>query len=210
MSRSLPGILVILLAPLLALGACRSANPEAPMLSESAVTLDLPLVRQDELHECGLSAIAALCQYWSREIPAELRADLAKRAKEEEGLSGGELRSALEAVGLETFLFRGTLDRSDTGLYKHVDAGRPLLVMFSIDEEHNHYGLVLGYDEPRKTLVLLDPARGEVLRRIEVFEKSWKDCNQFTLLAVPKSGGEALPSGPGPIYRGSTRPQRNE
>ena len=206
MKSSLPGILAVLLA----LPACRSASPDAPMLSESAVTLDLPLVRQDELHECGLSAIAALCRYWDREIPAELRADLAVRAAEEEGLSGGELRSALESVGFETFLFRGTLDRSDTGIYRHVDAGRPLLVMFALDAEHNHYGLVLGYDEPRKTLVLLDPARGEVLRRVEVFEKTWRDCNQFTLLAVPKSEDGSLPSGPGPIYRGASRPRRNE
>jgi len=179
------------------------------MLSESAVTLDLPLVRQDELHECGLSAIAALCQYWNLEIPPELRQELALRAKEEQGLSGGELRRALESVGMETFLFRGTLDREETGLYKHVDAGRPLLVMFAIAEEENHYGLVLGYDEPRRTLVLLDPARGEVLRRVEAFEPSWNDCNQFTLLAVPKTQGEVLPSGPGPIYRGMARPKRN-
>lgn len=200
---------VVILALLLGLAACRASNPGTPMLSESAVTLDLPLVRQDELHECGLSAIAALCQYWNLEIPPELRQELALRAKEEQGLSGGELRRALESVGMETFLFRGTLDREETGLYKHVDAGRPLLVMFAIAEDENHYGLVLGYDEPRKTLVLLDPARGEVLRRVEVFEQSWNTCNQFTLLAVPKILGEGLPPGPRPIYRGMARPKRN-
>lgn len=193
---------------LFALVACRS-TAETPMLSDDAVTLDLPLVRQDELHECGLSAISALCQYWNLEIPPEMRADLAQRAAEEKGLSGGELRSALENVGMETFLFRGTLDRSETGLYRHVDEGRPLLVMFALDEETNHYGLVLGYDEPRKTIVLLDPARGEVLRRVEVFERTWNDCNQFTLLAVPKGQSEGLPSGPGPLYRGPSRPTRN-
>lgn len=180
------------------------------MLSVSAVTLDLPLVRQDELHECGLSAISALVQYWNLEIPLDLRTELAQRAAEEEGLSGGELRRALETVGMETFLFRGTLDRSETGLYRHVDAGRPLIVMFALDEDKNHYGLVLGYDEPRRTIVLLDPARGEVLRRVEVFERAWNDCNQFTLLAVPKSQGGDLPSGPGPLYRGPSRPRRNE
>ena len=179
------------------------------MLSESAVTLDLPLVRQDELHECGLSAMSALCQYWSVELPTELRIRLAQQAAAEEGLTGGELRSALAEVGMDTFLFQGTLDRSETGLYGNVDAGRPLLVMYSLDAEKNHYGLVLGYDEPRNSIVILDPARGEVVRRIEVFERSWNDCNRFTLLAVPKSQGEALPSGPGPLYRGPTRPQRN-
>jgi len=194
---------------LLALAACRSTSAETPMLSESAVTLDLPLVHQDELHECGLSAISALVQYWSLEIPPDLRAQLAQQADQENGLTGGDLRRALESVGMETFLFRGALDRSETGLYRHVDAGRPLLVMFSLDEDRNHYGLVLGYDEARQTIVLLDPARGEVLRRVEVFERSWNDCSRFTLLAVPKNQGEDLPSGPGPLYRGSSRPTRN-
>jgi ABC-type bacteriocin/lantibiotic exporter with double-glycine peptidase domain len=200
MRRSRIGIFALLL-PLV---ACRSTD--TPILSDDAVTLDLPLVKQDELHECGLSAISALAQYWQLEISPELRARLAQQAAEEEGLTGGELRSALESIGMETFLFHGTLDRAETGLYRHVDAGRPLLVMFSIGEEKNHYGLFLGYDEPRKTVVLLDPARGEVVRRIEVFERSWNDCNQFTLLAVPKSQEEALPTGPGPLYRGPPHP----
>src|SRR5262245_63887448 len=164
------------LALLLALAACRTPSSETPMLSESAVTLDLPLVRQDDLHECGLSAISALVQYWNLEIPPELRARLAQQAAQEDGLTGGELRQALESVGLETFLFRGTLDRSETGLYRHVDAGRPLIVMLGAGGDSHHYCLVLGYDEPRATIALLDPARGEALRRVETFEAAWKRC----------------------------------
>src|SRR5690348_13176983 len=149
----------------LALAGCRMAVVEPALLSDSAVMLDLPLVRQDEMYNCGLAAISALCQYWDVAIPEAQRAELARLAKEERGLSGGELRDALEKDGMEVFLFPGTLDRSETGLYRHIDAGRPLLVMVSPDgalEKGHHYCLVLGYDEPRKNLVLLDPARGEV------------------------------------------------
>jgi ABC-type bacteriocin/lantibiotic exporter with double-glycine peptidase domain len=180
------------------------------MLSEDAVTLDLPLVRQDELYECGLSAISALCQYWGVALPSELRMDLAKHAADEEGLSGAQLRTALESVGMETFLFRGSLDRSETGIYKHVDAGRPLVVMLAIDGDRNHYCLVLGYDEPRRSIVLLDPARGEVLRPVDAFERTWANCERFTLLACPKVEEGELPSGPGPLYRGDTRPRRDD
>jgi ABC-type bacteriocin/lantibiotic exporter with double-glycine peptidase domain len=190
------------LALLIALASCRAAPTEPALLSESAVTLDLPLVRQDELHTCGLAAIAALCQYWGVEIPAEQRAELARRAAAEEGLSGGELREALEAAGMEAFLFRGSLDRSETGLYRHIDAGRPLVVMLAPDEKSHHYCLVLGYDEPRENVVLLDPARGEVLRPLKAFASAWERCQRFTLLACPKAGGEDLPSGSNPDYRG--------
>jgi ABC-type bacteriocin/lantibiotic exporter with double-glycine peptidase domain len=180
------------------------------MLSEEAVTLDLPLVRQDELHECGLSAISALCQYWNVSIPAEARIELAQRAAAEEGLSGAELRAALESFGMEVFLFRGTIDRTETGLYGHVDEGRPLVVMLSLGEAGNHYCLLLGYDEPRRMIALLDPARGEVLRSLDTFEKAWRDCDRFTLLALPESDETALPLGPRPVYRGASRPPRND
>ena len=153
--------------------------------------LDLPLVRQDELYNCGLAAISALCQYWDVELPAEQRASLARLASDEKGLSGNELRAALESRGLETFLFRGALDRSDVGVYKQIDAGRPLVVMVSPDGKAHHYCLVLGYDEPRQNVVLLDPARGQVLRTTRQFDKDWGACERFTLLACPKGGEEA-------------------
>jgi ABC-type bacteriocin/lantibiotic exporter with double-glycine peptidase domain len=183
------------IALVLALAGCRTTRVE-PLLSESAVMLDLPLVHQDELYECGLVAMSALCQYWSVEIPPEQRAELSRLAADEKGLSGDELRAALEADGMEVFLFHGSLDRTETGLYRHVDAGRPLLVMVSPDGENHHYCLVLGYDEPKRNVVLLDPARGQVLRPCDAFEKSWESCQRFTLLATPKNVDEKLPSAP--------------
>jgi ABC-type bacteriocin/lantibiotic exporter with double-glycine peptidase domain len=185
------------LALALTLGSCKSAPAEPVFLSDSAVLLDLPLVRQDELYNCGLAAISALCQYWDVTVPPEQRAVLAKLARDEKGLSGDELRQALEADGLEVFLFSGTLDRTETGVYRHIDAGRPLLVMLSPDGKGHHYCLVLGYDEPRRSLVLLDPARGEVVRSVQVFERGWEDCQRFTLLATPKKVDDRLPSGGG-------------
>jgi len=177
--------------------SCKSAPVEPVYLSDSAVVLDLPLVRQDELYNCGLAAISALCQYWDVAIPPEQRAALAKLAADEKGLSGDELRAALEADGMEVFLFGGTLDRTETGVYRHVDAGRPLLVMLSPDGKSHHYCLVLGYDEPRRSLVLLDPARGEIVRSVQVFERGWAECQRFTLLATPKKVDDKMPSGDG-------------
>jgi ABC-type bacteriocin/lantibiotic exporter with double-glycine peptidase domain len=172
----------------LAGSGCRAAVISPIQLSESAVQLDLPLVRQDALYDCGLASISALCQYWGIEIPAEERAALARTAEANAGLSGSELRSTLERLGLETYLFEGSLDRTTTGIYGQVDAGRPPLVMLSADGTANHYELVLGYDEPRGNLILLDHMKGEILVPVSIFDRNWARCQRFTLLA---SRGEA-------------------
>jgi ABC-type bacteriocin/lantibiotic exporter with double-glycine peptidase domain len=190
-----------LLALALILSSCRSARVEPTLLSESAVVLDIPLVRQDDLYNCGLAAISALCQYWDVSIPPEQREILTQKAKDEKGLAGSELRDALQKDGMEVYLFRGTLDRAETGIYRHLDAGRPLLVMLSPDGKGHHYCLLLGYDEPRRNLVLLDPARGEVLRSVPVFERAWEDCQCFTLLAAPKHASPKNPDGALPTGR---------
>jgi hypothetical protein len=140
-----------LIAVSLVATGCRATAPQTP-LSDSAVRLDLPLVRQDALYDCGLASISALCQYWGVEIPDNERIALARTAAEEKGLSGAELCTALQGFGLDTYLFQGSLDREPTGIYEQVDAGRPPLVMVSADGIGHHYELVLGYDEPRANL----------------------------------------------------------
>lgn len=149
--------------------------------------LDLPLVRQDALYDCGLASLSALCAYWGVELSAERRAELAATAEREEGLSGDEIRATLLDLGLEVYLFSGSLDRATTGLYSHVDAGRPPLVMLSPDGRNRHYGLVLGYDETRGALILLDPSKGEVLAANATFERNWARCDRFTLLACRRT-----------------------
>lgn len=165
---------------------CRSTRLPAEPLSESAVRLDLPLVRQDALYDCGLASISALCQYWRIDIPLEERELLARTAEDRAGLSGNEVRGALERLGFEVYLFKGSLDRTPVGLYGHVDAGRPPLVMVSSNGSRHHYELVLGYDESRSNLILLDPMKGEILVPVTLFERDWSRCERFTLLACPK------------------------
>ncbi len=179
-ARVLAGALVAL--ALVSTG-CSSAPSRSGPLSEDAVRLDLPLVRQDALYDCGLASLSALCAYWGVELSAEKRAELAETAELEAGLSGDEIRATLLDLGLDVYLFSGSLDRAVTGLYSHVDAGRPPLVMLSSDARNQHYGLVLGYDETNGALIVLDPSRGEVLTSTAAFERDWARCGNFTLLA---------------------------
>ena len=198
----------ILVLLLLAGGGCRSATTHElgpGELSVQAVTLDLPLVEQDSLYTCGLASVSALCQYWNVELSDVERDRLARTAEQEGGLSGRELQAALDRIGMESYLFQGSLDRTSTGLYRHVDKGRPPLVMICPDATTFHYCLVLGYDEPHGNLILLDPAQGEVLTSLAAFDRSWARCQRFTLLACPKeeTGAIALgSSGPAPASTG--------
>lgn len=169
--------------------ACRAQGPRSDWISPQAVVLDLPLVEQDELHECGLAAVTVLARYWGRPLPAEESAQLSRLAGEREGLSGSELRAALERNGWEVWIFRGALEAGPTGLYHHIDAGRPLLVMISPDGRTNHYCLVLGYDPLAPSVLLLDPRRGRVATDLAAFERAWDHAQRFTLLAVPRGTG---------------------
>lgn len=189
------GRLTLLLGALAALSGCaRQARPLASeWLSTRAVVLKLPLVEQEELHACGLASVKILCEYYGRDIPKEREAELARLMRERKGLSGSELRAALQSMGFETFVFAGTLDRGPTGLYRHIDRGRPVLVMTSPDGRTNHYELFVGYDEPRANVVLVDPRRGAVILPGVRFKALWEKARRFALLAVPRGpdGGSA-------------------
>jgi len=145
------------------------------------------------MYACGLVSVQVLCSYWNVDISQAERSRLAQVAQAEEGLSGGELRESLDRLGFETFLFHGTLDHGATGLFRHVDDRRPPLVMLMPATDTRHYVLVMGYDEPERNVCLLDPVRGRVLVPYEVFEKSWANCERFTLLAVPYSESHPVP-----------------
>jgi ABC-type bacteriocin/lantibiotic exporter with double-glycine peptidase domain len=174
----------------LACAACATSTQRS-MISSDAKVLDLPFVEQDQMYECGLVSITALCKYWNVTIPPAETDKLAQMAREREGLSGGELRSALGELGFDTFLFRGQLGHGTTGLFTHVDAHRPPLVLLAPEPDRRHYVLFMGYDEERRETILLDPVRGRVLVPYETFETSWSACNHFTLLAVPRRGAPA-------------------
>jgi ABC-type bacteriocin/lantibiotic exporter with double-glycine peptidase domain len=180
MLRRLAAALALLLA-----AGCASSRYET--LSPSATVLPTPLVEQDQLHECGLAALSSLCGFYQVPIPEAERADLAQRAAQEKGLTGAELRDALQRLGFEVWIFEGTFDRTPTGVLHHVEQGRPLLVMTD-ENDQNHYCLLIGHDPELGNVVLLDPLRGRVLLPDETFEQQWSAVRHFTLLAVPASG----------------------
>jgi predicted double-glycine peptidase len=125
-----------------------------------------------------------LCGYYDVPIPDAERAQLAQLATQNEGLSGTELRSALERCGMEVYLFEGKLKDGPTSLQHNILAHRPVLVMTDIAGNH-HYELVVGFDPDSDALVLLDPVLGRVVMESADFQQRWELTRRFTILAVP-------------------------
>ena len=187
----LPTLACALLAA--ATPSCAGAEPRHYPMSEQAVLLEVPVVRQDRLYECGMAAVSALCAYYAVAPDPQAAAALASLAEAQAGLSGGEVRDYLEALDFEVLLFRGTLDHSATGALRQIDAGRPTLVMISFDEgENHHYCLLVGYDPGMDSVYLLDPRRGLVMLPTARFAQLWNASSYFCLIAVPAGEADAM------------------
>ena len=157
-------------------------------LSDQAVLLDLPLVRQTSPNLCGEVALEMLTRYYNVLLTDQQEARLKKEANQKAGIPGSSLKEVLEKQGYFVAVFSGTLDRKVSGLYRHLDLRRPLIVMIQGDgPDRNHYVLAVGYDEDTNAIVLLDPVRGEMVMPLINFRKVWKKVDNFTILAVPKN-----------------------
>ena len=111
-----------------------------------------------------------MCAYYAVAPNDASVTELTQLAAARQGLSGGEVRQFLEQQGFEVLLFRGTPDHAETGIFRHVDAGRPPLIMLSFDAGiHFHYCLLVGYDPGMDMVHLLDPRRGLVMLPTQKF-----------------------------------------
>ena len=163
------------------LSGCLSTGLSEAEPSADAVFLELPRVDQEEANRCGVVSLAILCAYHGVDLPLEEQFRLGRRAQSAEGLSGAELLTALESTSLKSALFSGTT----ADLHRHLDAGRPALVMISLDGEQHHYCLVNGYEPESDLLYLVDPRRGQVAAKTARFEEMWERSRHFTLVAAP-------------------------
>lgn len=146
------------------------------------------MVRQSSPNLCGEVALEMLTRYYNVLLTAEQASRLKKKADQEKGITGSTLKEVLVEQGYFVAVFSGTLDHKVSGLYRHLDLKRPLIVMIEGDGiDKNHYVLAVGYDEGTNTIVLLDPVRGELAMSLINFRKVWKKVDNFTMLAVPKN-----------------------
>lgn len=174
---------------LVAVGCCivlcgcqqHTAGFRSASASPDAVLLELPRLSQKEADRCGVVSVAILCGYHNATLPEDQFLRLGDLAARHGGLSGAEVRDALRAAGLGTALFAGT--RAD--LRAHIDAGRPVLAMISLDGKRHHYCLVNGYEPGGDVLYIVEPRRGPVAVSADRFDALWERSRRFALVAAP-------------------------
>ena len=179
---------------------CGIAGSHSPLWSQGAaskaVLLKVPFEKQAEPTLCGIAAMGMITGYYGQKLDETQYYYLKLDAKQNGGITGATLEVVLRASGYYTAIFKGTLDRKLTGLYRDLDLKRPLIVMVaSPDGKTRHYAVVTGYDLKKKVLFLSDPAGGEnEPYSVDQFVKGWDRVDDFTLLAVPQEMERLTPT----------------
>lgn len=157
-------------------------------LSSRAVRIEFPLVFQEDEKTCGLAAVDMLTQYYGVNLNDPLRRRMLDEVASENSISGNTLKQVLEEAGYRVVVFPGTLDKESTGIYHHLEQGRPVIVMLgSNGADVGHYCLVSGYDPKQDLVILSDPKLGEYATKESDFLEFWERKGRFTLIAEPTS-----------------------
>lgn len=142
-----------------------------------------PVVLQKQESDCGLAALAMVAGSWGRHWSVD---DLAHRIPPtEKGVRLGALRDLARDRGLEAYAIRAKLD----DLQHELAAGRPVLLglVLPFDHEKNrsHYEVAVAMNPRDGTVVTIDPASGNWMRRTKaVLDVEWKAAGYPALVVV--------------------------
>lgn len=130
-----------------------------------------------------------IMRYWHQNSAAARMPDDAQiierlSSAEVEGVRASDLARFLQEQGYRIFAFAG--NRRD--LEHHLQKGRPLLVGISQPSgtARFHFVVVVGLDSAQDVILVNDPARRKLTKmHLADFERDWKKCGNWTLLALP-------------------------
>lgn len=142
-----------------------------------------PVVRQKQQSDCGLAALAMVAGAWGRQWNI---AEMSHRAPP--GKSGVKLR-VLRDVARERGLVAYAIKASRKDLHNELAQGRPVLLglMLPHDMKRNrsHYEVAIALDPRTGTVVTIDPATGEWMKRSpKVLDIEWKAAGYAALVVV--------------------------
>jgi ABC-type bacteriocin/lantibiotic exporter with double-glycine peptidase domain len=148
-------------------------------LLSSTLELQVPFVAQRD-DGCAAAALTMVLRYWGDPAPErELAAALPRR--DEKGVAGSRLVEVARQRGKHAVAFKGDMKY----LREMVAKGRPLIVALG-SGRRVHDVVVIGFDDPGRSVVVNDPERG-ASRSIATadFEKKWSETGYWTLLVLP-------------------------
>jgi ABC-type bacteriocin/lantibiotic exporter with double-glycine peptidase domain len=163
-------------------GGARSVQPT--QLDRSWVrAAPTPVIKQKQQSDCGLAALAMVAGAWGRHWTVE---ELSLRARPgAHGLKLKVLRDIARERGFEAYAIKANRD----DLKRELAQGRPVLLGLVLPHDRrsnrNHYEVVIALDPRDGTVVTIDPATGEWMKRSpKILDLEWKTANYAALVVV--------------------------
>jgi ABC-type bacteriocin/lantibiotic exporter with double-glycine peptidase domain len=144
---------------------------------------ETPVVKQKHQADCGLAALAMIGGAWGRNWTLD---DLVhQHPPGKHGIKLGVLRDVARQRGLEAFAIKATRD----DLKNELSKGRPVMLglMLPHDRKSNrsHFEVAIALNTKDGTLITIDPATGEWMRRSpQVLDIEWKAAGYAALVVT--------------------------
>ena len=184
-----PIVVATATAILLAISSCAPYSGSARPIDPATVSgpgwlgpVGVPLVRQQRHADCGAAAMAMVASFWNG--PISEQEVLAITPHSRRGIRAGDLRVAARTLGLRAFVVEGTF----ADLRHELGNGRPVvvgLVKPMGDQTRNHYEVVVGINEAKRTIATLDPAAGWRQNSYQAFALEWARSGRVTVVVLP-------------------------
>jgi ABC-type bacteriocin/lantibiotic exporter with double-glycine peptidase domain len=142
-----------------------------------------PVVKQKQMTDCGLAALAMVAGAWGRSVTLDELEHRTPAGKH--GVKLGVLRDLARAQGLEAYAIKANRD----DLKNELSSGRPVLLGLILphDRKRNrsHYEVAIALSQTDGTVITIDPATGEWMRRSPaVLDLEWKAAGYAALVVT--------------------------
>jgi ABC-type bacteriocin/lantibiotic exporter with double-glycine peptidase domain len=170
-------------------GGARSVQPTQLDETSWYRAAPTPVVMQKQMTDCGLAALAMVAGAWGRHWSID---DLAHRVPPgNHGVKLGVLRDLARSRGFDAYAIKATRDDLKTELA----AGRPVLLGLILphDRKRNrsHYEVAIAMNRSDGTLITIDPATGDWMRRSPaVLDVEWKAAGYAALVVTADKAQE--------------------
>jgi len=148
-----------------------------------------PVVVQKRMADCGLAALAMVAGAWGRNWSVD---DLAHKVPPgKHGVKLGILRDLARSRGFEAYAIKANRD----DLKNELSAGRPVLLGLMLPHDRNrnrsHYEVAIAMNRSDGTVITIDPATGEWMRRSPaVLDVEWKAAGYAALVVTKDTASQ--------------------
>ncbi|MEG0025869.1 MAG: peptidase domain-containing ABC transporter [Bacilli bacterium] len=134
-----------------------------------------PLIRQDELKDCGPACIATLIKYYNGYIPLGKIRDMCKTTKM--GTTAYDIIATLKKNGFQANGFKTNMLEISKKTTNY-----PLIAHVTVNKFYQHYIIIYEINPQKKSVIIGDPQDKVKKISFEEFEKMW---NKIIITAYP-------------------------